>query len=401
MLKIVALLFAFLPLSINTSCYLPTGTSALTGSYDVSKNDNNVQPNLSVLTKNGKKKGKIQVALLLDTSNSMDGLIDQAKSQIWKMVNRLAASKKNDEAADIEIALFEYGNDNLEMGEGYIRMVNSLTSDVDAISEKLFALKTRGGSEYCGWVIGDAVSNLKWSDDADDLKLIIIAGNEPFDQGPKDYRETCKSAFKKDILINTVHCGPAQEGVRTHWKDGADIAKGKYLNIEQDRKIIHIRTPWDDRMYELNGQLNRTYIGYGSAGKEMKVRQEKQDMNAAEYGSANVASRTAYKAKIQYRNDSWDLVDASEKNSDKIANMKADELPEEMQKMSVSERKAYIEKLRKERNDARKEIEELEKKIAAYTAEETLKQGDNLTLDKVMQDAVVKQAKDKGFVFEQ
>lgn len=401
MLKIVALLFAFLPLSINTSCYLPTGTSALTGSYDVSKNDNNVQPNLSVLTKNGKKKGKIQVALLLDTSNSMDGLIDQAKSQIWKMVNRLAASKKNDEAADIEIALFEYGNDNLEMGEGYIRMVNSLTSDVDAISEKLFALKTRGGSEYCGWVIGDAVSNLKWSDDADDLKLIIIAGNEPFDQGPKDYRETCKSAFKKDILINTVHCGPAQEGVRTHWKDGADIAKGKYLNIEQDRKIIHIRTPWDDRMYELNGKLNRTYIGYGSAGKEMKVRQEKQDMNAAEYGSANVASRTAYKAKIQYRNDSWDLVDASEKNSDKIANMKADELPEEMQKMSVSERKAYIEKLRKERNDARKEIEELEKKIAAYTAEETLKQGDNLTLDKVMQDAVVKQAKDKGFVFEQ
>ena len=401
MLKIVALLFAFLPLNINTSCYLPTGTSALTGSYDVSKNDNNVQPNLSVLTKNGKKKGKIQVALLLDTSNSMDGLIDQAKSQIWKMVNRLAASKKNDEAADIEIALFEYGNDNLEMGEGYIRMVNSLTSDVDAISEKLFALKTRGGSEYCGWVIGDAVSNLKWSDDADDLKLIIIAGNEPFDQGPKDYRETCKSAFKKDILINTVHCGPAQEGVRTHWKDGADIAKGKYLNIEQDRKIIHIRTPWDDRMYELNGKLNRTYIGYGSAGKEMKVRQEKQDMNAAEYGSANVASRTAYKAKIQYRNDSWDLVDASEKNSDKIANMKADELPEEMQKMSVSERKAYIEKLRKERNDARKEIQELEKKIAAYTAEETLKQGDNLTLDKVMQDAVVKQAKDKGFVFEQ
>ncbi len=400
MLKIVALLFAFLPLSINTSCHLPTGTTALSGVYDVPKSDKNVQPNLPVLTKNSKKKGKIQVALLLDTSNSMDGLIDQAKSQIWKMVNRLAAAKKNDEASDIEISLFEYGNDNLEMGEGYIRMVNSLTNDMDAISEKLFALKTKGGSEYCGWVIGDAVSNLKWSDDADDLKLIIIAGNEPFDQGPKDYRETCKLAFKKDIIINTIHCGPAQEGIRTHWKDGADIAKGKYLNIEQDRKIIHIRTPWDDRMNELNGKLNRTYIGYGSAGKEMKVRQEKQDINAAEYGAANVSSRTAYKAKAQYRNDSWDLVDASEKDSDKIANMKADELPEEMQKMSVPERKAYIEKLRKERQDARKEIQELEKKIATYTAEEILKLGDNLTLDKVMQDAVVEQAKGRGFVFE-
>ncbi len=176
MFKIIALVIALLPLSINTSCHLPTATN---GNTDFT---NNLQ-NTTILTQNSKKKVKIQVALLLDTSNSMDGLIDQAKSQIWKMVNRLAAAKKNDEATDIEIALFEYGNDNLEMGEGYVRMVNSLTSDMDAISEKLFALKTKGGSEYCGWVIGDAVANLKWSDDNDDMKLIIIAGNEPFDQG--------------------------------------------------------------------------------------------------------------------------------------------------------------------------------------------------------------------------
>lgn len=385
MLKILALLFLLIPLSIkNIKVATPPNNLLLA--------DNS--------TSFSKKKGKIQVALLLDTSNSMDGLIDQAKSQIWKMVNKLAAAKKNDEATSIEIALYEYGNDNLEMGEGYIRMVSSLTTDVDAISEKLFALKTRGGSEYCGWVIGNAVNDLKWSDDNDDLKLIIIAGNEPFDQGPKDYKETCKLATKKEVVINTVFCGPWAEGVRTHWKDGADITKGKALNIEQDKKIIHIKTPWDDRMNELNGRLNRTYIGYGSTGHEMKMRQEKQDVNAASYGSSNVASRTAYKAKAQYRNDAWDLVDATEKDMDKVATIKTEELPDEMKKMSVSERKAYIEKLRKEREDVRKEIQDLEKKIAAFTAEEVLKQGDNLTLDKVMQDAVVEQAKGKGFIFE-
>lgn len=385
MLKILALLFLLIPLSIkNIKVATPPNNLLLA--------DNSMPVS--------KKKGKIQVALLLDTSNSMDGLIDQAKSQIWKMVNKLAAAKKNDEATSIEIALYEYGNDNLEMGEGYIRMVSSLTTDVDAISEKLFALKTRGGSEYCGWVIGNAVNDLKWSDDNDDLKLIIIAGNEPFDQGPKDYKETCKLATKKEVIINTVFCGPWAEGVRTHWKDGADITKGKALNIEQDKKIIHIKTPWDDRMNELNGRLNRTYIGYGSTGHEMKMRQEKQDVNAASYGSSNVASRTAYKAKAQYRNDAWDLVDATEKDMDKVATIKTEELPDEMKKMSVTERKAYIEKLRKEREDVRKEIQDLEKKIAAFTAEEVLKQGDNLTLDKVMQDAVVEQAKGKGFIFE-
>ena len=56
---------------------------------------------------------KIQVAILLDTSNSMDGLIDQAKSQLWKMVNELALAKdENGHIPNIEIALYDYGNDN-------------------------------------------------------------------------------------------------------------------------------------------------------------------------------------------------------------------------------------------------------------------------------------------------
>ena len=33
---------------------------------------------------------EIKVALLLDTSNSMDGLIDQAKAQLWQIVNELS-----------------------------------------------------------------------------------------------------------------------------------------------------------------------------------------------------------------------------------------------------------------------------------------------------------------------
>ena len=316
-----------------------------------------------------KKKGKIQVALLLDTSNSMDGLIDQAKSQLWKMVNKLAAAKKNEDYTDIEIALFEYGNDNLDMGEGYIRMVSSLSKDVDGLSEQLFKLKTKGGSEYCGWVIGDALKNLKWSDDDNDLRLIIIAGNEPFDQGPKDFKETCKDADKKGIVINTVHCGDWQTGIQTHWKDGAEIAKGKYLNIEQDRKVIHIRTPYDDYMYQLNIRINKTYIGYGKSGVSKKERQTKQDVNAAEYGSANAASRTAYKAKAQYSNADWDAVDAFKADSTAISTWKTEDLPEEMKQMSEKERKVYLDTLKKERDAISKEIQETEKKIQDFAKE--------------------------------
>ena len=67
------------------------------------------------------KTPKVQMALLLDTSNSMDGMIDQAKSQLWKMVNELSNATKNGESPDIEIALYEYGNDNLSATDHYIR----------------------------------------------------------------------------------------------------------------------------------------------------------------------------------------------------------------------------------------------------------------------------------------
>ena len=76
---------------------------------------------------------KIQVALLLDTSNSMDGLLEQAKSQLWKMVNQLATSKKDGVTPDIEIALFEYGNSRLDGKTGFIRQIAPLTADLDLI----------------------------------------------------------------------------------------------------------------------------------------------------------------------------------------------------------------------------------------------------------------------------
>ena len=142
------------------------------------------------------------LALLLDTSNSMDGLIDQAKSQLWKVVNELAAAKCTDGTRpNIKIALYEYGNDGLSSAEGYIRLVSALTTDLDVISEKLFALTTNGGNEYCGHVIKKSLTQLEWSTSEADLKMIFIAGNEPFTQGEVPYRTACLLAKEKDVVV--------------------------------------------------------------------------------------------------------------------------------------------------------------------------------------------------------
>jgi len=95
------------------------------------------------------RKPVIQVAILLDTSGSMDGLIDQTRKQLWRVVNELAIAKKDGHSPNLQVALYEYGNDGLPAEKGYIRRVLPLTTDLDRVSEELFALRTNGGSEYC------------------------------------------------------------------------------------------------------------------------------------------------------------------------------------------------------------------------------------------------------------
>ncbi|MDW8263215.1 MAG: vWA domain-containing protein, partial [Phycisphaerales bacterium] len=146
---------------------------------------------------------RVQIAILLDTSNSMDGLIFQARTQLWTIVNEFARCRRDGVRPRLEVALYEYGNNSLSPGEGYVRQVIGFTDDLDHFSEKLWQLTTNGGHEFCGEVIWQAVRGLSWSRDPRAYRAIFIAGNEPFTQGELDYREACAAAVERGIVVNT------------------------------------------------------------------------------------------------------------------------------------------------------------------------------------------------------
>ena len=342
----------------------------------------------------------VQLAILLDTSNSMDGLIEQTKTQFWKIVNEMARSKRESIAISLYVALYEYGNDGLSSDEGYIRLITPLTNDLDKISEELFKLKTNGGSEYCGTVISEAIKDLKWTKSSNEYKVIFIAGNEPFNQGEKDYKEACKSAISKGIIVNTIYCGNYDEGVQSFWKDGADLADGKYINIDSDQQIVHIETPFDNELVELGQKLNETYIAYGYEGDELKQRQEEQDANANNLSPSVMVERSITKGSGQYKNESWDLVDAKEKGSVDVANIPKDQLPKEMQNMTVEERNKYIEKKAKEREKYQNKINELDKQRRDYIAKKIAEKPEDNTLDAAMLKIIREQASNKNYKFE-
>lgn len=340
----------------------------------------------------------VQVALLLDTSNSMDGLINQARTQLWTIVNEIGKAKRDGQSPRLQVALIEYGNDRLAAGEGWIRTVLPFTDNLDDVSEKLFALTTNGGSEFCGQAIDQATKTLAWSSDAKVYKTIFIAGNEPFGQGTVDYHATCAAAIGRGIVVNTIHCGSRDQGTAGGWAEGAKLGEGSFSNIDQNVAIRVPRCPQDDRIETLSIEINVTYVPYGPRGRAAAENQRRQDDNAGQnVAAAAPVARAASKAGANYENAGWDLVDAVEQKKIDLATVDVATLPEAMQKMTAGERATYVAEQSAKRNAIRAEIAKLMTERATFLAEQAKAPEGKDTFDAALIGVVREQLKAREF----
>lgn len=352
----------------------------------------------------------VQIALLLDTSGSMSGLINQARTYLWKIVNDMTLARQNGKLPDIRIALYEYGNDGLSSKDAWIRQVLPFTDDLDKVSEELFKLKTNGGTECCGAVIDRAVKELKWNtEDPNALKLVFIAGNEPFNQGSVPYAESIARGLAKGITVNTIHCGSAGDRDTALWKDGAKKGDGSFLNIDHNATPPDPETPYDGELAKLSSSLNGTYLAYGSreVQAERLSKQESQDSLARELSSTAYAGRVKAKAnKAAYRNTSWDLVDFYDRNGVQALRDlgTAGQLPKELEGKTAEEVEAIVKKKAEERGALQKKVKELDAQrsewLTKWKAQQSVsKDGKPNTLDDAIIQAVRKQASKKQFSF--
>lgn len=344
-------------------------------------------------------KETIKVALLLDTSNSMDGLINQAKAQLWSVVNELSYAKCKGETPNLKIALYEYGNDALSSSNGFIKQVSEFTSDLDEISEHLFGLETNGGEEYCGYVIDTAVKKLEWGSNKDDLKMIFIAGNEPFTQGRVSFKGAIANAKEHGITINTIYCGDYKQGVATGWEEGARLGNGDYMTINHNKKMVHIVTPHDDEIMVLNKKLNKTYVYYGNKGISKYQKQAVQDKNASEVDEEIAVKRAVTKSSKLYNSATWDLVDAAKKKEIKYSTINKKQLPNELQGKSDEEIKAFVENKSKEREVIQKKVQDLNIKRKKYVTKKQSEAAKENELESALVNAIKKQAERKSYTW--
>ncbi len=345
-----------------------------------------------------KESKKIQAAILLDVSNSMDGLIEQAKAQLWNMVSVMGKAKcENGTTPQIEISLYEYGRTNNDVKAGYVKQISGFTSDLDKLSQQLFALTTNGGDEFCGQVIYTSLKDLSWDTDSSSYKVIFIAGNEDFLQGNLLYTKACDEAKKKSVIVNTIYCGDRMQGIREHWNLNAECGNGSFTVIDQDAKIEDIPTPYDSTIFALNGQLNETYLTFGAYGASAYAAQADVDQKNYKMNKSVALKRVEVKGKKElYRNSRWDMVDAAADDKQFAEKVDIKSLPDSMKSKSRKEIKEIIEKKSAQRSSVQKEIENASTKRSVWLAEEKAKRASNnnsATLESEIEKTIKKQAK--------
>lgn len=340
----------------------------------------------------------VQIALVLDTSSSMNGLINQARSHLWKMVDDLGKLTRvvdgKVRGVRVELALFEYGNDTIPAALNHIRQVLPFSSDLDHVSEQLHALFTNGGSEYAGHAIATAVTTLPWSDDPAALRFVFVAGNESFDQGEVSAASAMAFAATKDITVQLIYCGDREPT----WAAAAALAKSDLMTIDQNRVAEHIPAPQDDEILRLGAALNATYLAYGAEGQAARARQASADHASAKLSKKVAIERSQLKGKAGYKNERWDLVDAVAKDGGFLGKAADGALPAELRGKTLEEKQAMVAAKAAERARLKSELARLEAARTQHLAAEQARRApDAPSLESEMKKTTTKAAAKKGY----
>ncbi|MCA1617858.1 MAG: VWA domain-containing protein [Acidobacteria bacterium] len=323
----------------------------------------------------------LEMVFVLDTTGSMGGLIDGAKQRIWGIVNEVQQSPAR---PNVRVGLVAYR----DKGDAYVTQVLPLTNDLDKVYTTLMEYRADGGGdgpEDVRRALADGVRKAGWSKpDGNLAQIVFLVGDAPphddYVQEP-DTLTTTAEAVTSGMVVNTIQCG-ADPQTQAVWQQIARRGEGQYFRIAQDGGVQTIATPYDARLSELGNRLGATYVAYGGgAGPEGERFREsaKAGQNRTETTVAAAAPMTAQAERAVNKalnRDAYvgDLLQSIENGTVKLEEVKAEDMPADIRKLSAAERRKEVERRLDERKKIREEIVTLKKRRDEYVAAERRKQ---------------------------
>lgn len=287
----------------------------------------------------------VEVVFVLDTTGSMGGMIAAAKDKIWSIANTLSSANP---APDIRMGLVGYR----DRGDQYITVFTPLSDDLDSVYSSLLKFQAGGGGdgpESVNQALHEAVTRTVWSRSASVYRVIFLVGDAPphMDyQNDIKYRESCRLAANKNIIINTIQCGNMQP-TRPIWQEIAKLANGEYFQVAQAGSAVLYDTPYDKEIAGLSRKLDDTRIFYGSAAymREIESRKDKADEIYEAATPSAVAKRAIFNSKASGEKNFLGkkelVLDVETKGID-LSKINKEELPDALQEMDKDEINDYI-----------------------------------------------------------
>jgi hypothetical protein len=316
---------------------------------------------------------RVEVAFVLDSTGSMGGLIEGAKQKIWSIANAIVSRSP---APEVRIGLVSYR----DRGDEYVTRRFDLTDDIDAVFGNLQSFQADGGGddlESVNQALDEAVTRMSWSKDPRVLRVVFLVG----DYGPHmeyrddvKYPDTCREAVKRNIVINTVQCGDVAETTPV-WQRIAHLAEGSYVALAQDGNMQAVATPFDEEIAGVSTEIGATVVAWGRLERQAEVREKAARAEAAPASVA--ADRAVYNlaSGVIAVQGSGDLVADLESGSVDLSKVAKDDLPPEMQRMNLTEQRAYLQARLVERGALNARLEQLVRQRAAWLAQELARAG--------------------------
>ncbi|MDT5271087.1 MAG: hypothetical protein QOH49_3273 [Acidobacteriota bacterium] len=346
----------------------------------------------------------LEMVFVLDTTGSMGGLIDGAKQRVWGIINEVMQTPAH---PSVRVGLVAYR----DHGDSYVTQVLPLTNDLDKVYTTLMEYRADGGGdgpEDVRQALSDGVRKAGWSKAAaNTAQIVFLVGDAPphddYVQEP-DTLDTTAEAVKAGMVVNTIQCG-AEGLTQQVWQQIARRGEGQYFAIAQDGGVQTVATPYDSRLSELGGRLGSTYLAYGGGAGEdgrrfREAATERQvKTESAVAGAAPAVAQADRAVNKALNRDAYvgDLLQSIENGSVKFDDVKAEDLPADLQKLPAGERQKEIERRLADRQKIRDEIVSLKKQRDDYIAAERKKHSGTQTgFDAAVATALKEQLARKG-----
>ncbi len=298
----------------------------------------------------------VDVVFALDTTGSMEGLIDGAKRKIWNIANYISQAQPKPE---VRIGLVGYR----DIGDAYVTRFYDLSDDMDTVFQHLSSFRAEGGGdtpEHVARALHDAVDRSSWSQGNKVVKMVYLVGDAPphtdYHDG-YDYRAISMRAKQMGIHINTILCGN-DHSAEVAWREISGRAGGEYASIAQSGGVVAVATPYDSKLADLNRRLAGTAMGYGRHRLDIEGK-----VGAAMAAPTSIAADRAGYAGANGLAVSGDgeLLNDIARGHAKLSAIPKAELPAPMKSMSLEQQNAYIASKVEERKKVLSEINELSK----------------------------------------